>query len=240
MPPNTMKRYPARKPQNPANLWPGMTLETGIQFSRIGRGLPVSKPNQFAQVHVRYYHVVDYGAAGDTQFTFFNAAQSDHVTNVNNGQIPDERPFWLTGICITPQDLTAAGARSGTQLSAAAITAFARAEEIRTILQGGLFQLFLGDRKIVEAQDLTHFPSDGGPFVSSAAISFAAATNASAAPINNGEPVAGNRFRLPAPYPILPGKTIKALVSFKSLLTITTAMRLKVELVGESILPLNA
>lgn len=222
------------------NIWPGMTLATSVQFTRVGRGLPISKPSQFAQVHVRYYHQVDYGTGGHTSLTFFNAGAQDHVSNVNNGTIPDERPFWLTGVCISWQDLTAAGARSGVQIASGNINAYARAEEVRTILNAGLFNLTVGDRKIIEAQDLTHFPADGGFHVGGVSISHAAATASAAVPFNNGAPIAGNRFRLPAPYPILPGKPIRGLITWPQALSVTVAGRLRVELVGESIMPLNA
>jgi hypothetical protein len=222
-----------------ANQWPGMTKDTSAQFTRVGRGLPISRPNQFAQVHQRLYHVLDYATGGATQLNFFAANMAQHVCNVNNGMLPDERPFWLTGVCVTFQDATAAGVRSGNQLNAAAITSLARAEEVRTILQCGLLSLSVADREILHVQDLTHFPSDGGYHVSAAAVSYASATAGSVATGNNGEPIAGNRFRLPQPYAILPGKIISCKLLWQSALSITTAGRIKVELVGESIMPLN-
>lgn len=221
-----------------ANVWPGMTLATSVQFTRIGRGLPISRPNQFAQIHARYYHVVDYGTSGSTQFNFFNAGASEGVTNLNNGLVPDERPFWLTGVCITVQDLSAAGADSGVKYAADA-TSLTRAQQINQILAAGLFQLRVADRLILDVQDLTHFPSDGGLFVGANISTQATAALGSAVWWNNGSPMAGNRFRLPAPYPILPGKPIAASIKYQSAKSITTAARVKVELVGESIMPLN-
>lgn len=221
-----------------ANVWPGMTLATSVQFTRIGRGLPISRPNQFAQIHARYYHVVDYPTTGASIFNFFNQGASEGVTNLNNGLVPDERPFWLTGVCVTVQDLTAAGADSGAKYAATAAP-LTRAQEINQILSSGLFQLRVSDRMILDVQDLTHFPSDGGVFVGSNVSTQATAALGSAVWWNNGSPMAGNRFRLPAPYPILPGKPISAQIKFQALKTITTAARVKVELVGESIMPLN-
>lgn len=78
----------ARRMNELASIWPGMTRETAVQFTRVGRGLPISRPNQFAQVHVRYYHVVDYPAAGTTQLNFFNVGAREHVCNLNNGEVP--------------------------------------------------------------------------------------------------------------------------------------------------------
>lgn len=227
-----------------ANLWPGMSGPTSIQFTRLGRGLPISRPNQFAQIHSRYYHQQAYNTAGVSQLTFFNVGASEHVSNMNNGVVPDDRPFWLTGLCVTFQNLTAAGAASGGINAADDLSTMAtRADEVRKILEGGLLQLRIGDRMILETQDLTHFPSDGGFYVSAAGQGVPAAGAGKGAFVNytNGEPISGNRFRFPAPYPVLPGKPVSVILKWQSLLTITTnAGRIKVELVGETVSPLNA
>lgn len=229
----------------PSNVWPGMSAAVGQEFSRIGQGLPVSRPNLFQQKHERYYHCVDYATGGHQQLTFFTAQQQDHITNLPAGEVPTERPMWLTGICITFQDLTALSsgspsvARSGAQMSASAITSIARAEEVRSILQAGLLKLTVADRVVHESQDLTHYPSDGGFYVHSGFVGFASATNASIAPYSNGEPIAGNRFRFPQPYAILPGKKLRVDLFWQTALSISTAGRIKVELVGESVWSLN-
>lgn len=223
-----------------ANIWPGVTAETAQEFTRIGRGLPVAQPNKFYQREERYYHVLDYATTGHTTLTFFSTAnQQDGVCNLNRGEVPTERPCWITGIGITPQDLTAAGARSGAQLTASAITAFARAEEIRTILQAGLLKLMIADRPVHEAQDLTQYPQDGGFSVGATSIAFATATNASAVPFTNGVPIAGNRMRFQAPIPLLPGKQVRLDLLWSQVLTVTTAFRIKVTLFGQSVQALN-
>lgn len=220
--------------------WPGLTPATSQEFSRIGRGLPVSEANKYAQRQERYYHILDYATGGATLLTFFNVGATDGVCNLNQGEVPNERPFWLHGLSVTWQDFTAAGARSGKQLDGAAITSIARAEEVRTILQAGLLKIQVGDRPIFEAQDLTHFPSDGGFYVSAGFVSYASATAGSIAPFNNGEPIAGNRFEFRRPWPVLPGKRIRIDLSWLSALSVTTAGRIKIELIGESVVPLNA
>jgi hypothetical protein len=223
-----------------AAVWPGLSTQTAAEFTRVGRGLPIAKPNVFAQRHERYYHILDYAVGGHTNQTYFNVGANDGVCNLNNGEIPTERPMWLTGLCITFQDLTAAGARSGAQLSVSATTAATRAEEVRSILQSGLLKISIGDRPIFEAQDLTHFPSDGGFYLAAGGLTFSAATNSSIAQYNNGEPIAGNRFQLPRPWPVLPGKRIRVDLIWPQALAISTAGRIKVELVGESVVALNA
>lgn len=237
-----MSRLPARMPRpgaNAANVWPGMTAATAAQFTRIGRGLPISKPNQFAQIHVRYYHQQTYAAAGQNQLTFFQVNASQGICNLNNGVTPDERPFWLTGICVSYQFLTAGGAASTLQPYSTGVLGGVGYNEINQALQGGLLQLYVGDRLVHEGQDLTKYPSDGGTWTAPATNS---ATTASITPINNGMPVAGNRFKFPAPYPILPGKPITVFLRWLAAVAITgaTAGRIKVELCGESIMPLNA
>lgn len=221
------------------SVWPGLSPGTAREFTRIGRGLPIQSINTFYQKHERYYHVLDYLVTGHNTLTFFNEKAVDGITNLQNGEVPTERPFWLTGVCVTFQDLTAAGARSGAQLSSTATTSIDRAEQVRSIIHAGLLKLNVGDRPVLDTQDLTHFPSDGGMYVQASFASFAAATNSSMCPYTNGVPIAGNRFKLPQPYPVLPGKRISCVLNWQQALSITTAGRIKVELVGESVIPLN-
>ncbi len=238
MPAAVIRRTTAAQVAQAANVWPGMTAATAAQFTRIGRGLPISKPNQFAQIHVRYYHQQTYAAAGQTQLTFFQANASEHVTNLNNGLTPDERPFWLTGITCTLQFLTSAGAASTVQPFSADTVASVAFQQMSNAMAAGLLQLYVGDRLVHEGQGLDKYCADGGSWT---APSSALAAN-NVVPYNNGLPVAGNRFKFPAPYPILPGKPVKVLAKWQAAYAITgaTACRLRVELVGESVMPLNA
>lgn len=228
-----------------ASGWPGMSPDTSAEFTRIGMGLPVSNANKFVQATKRFYHVVDYATGGHTSLTFFNSPKIDHICNLQNGSIAEEQPVWLTGVCVTWQDLTALSsgspsvARSGVQLNGAAITSIARAEEVRTILQAGLLNLQISGREVLDVQDLTHFPSDGGFFVPSAFVSYASATAGSAAPFCNGFPVVGNRFKLTSPWAILPGQLVKCVLGWQTALSVTTAGRIKVELVCEQVSPRN-
>lgn len=223
------------------NLWPGLSPATAQEFSRIGQGLPILNVNKFYQEHSRFYAVQDYGTAGHTSLTFFaNQQAQDGVCNLGQGEISIENPFWLTGICITFQDLTAAGARSGAQADAAAAgTPLTRFEQIRTILQAGLLKLQIAGRPVFERQDLTGFPQDGGYVASTALNTFAAATNSSLVACTNGVPLAGNRFQFTKPLAVLPQKRVRVDCLWQSALSITTAGRLKVELVGETLKPLN-
>lgn len=220
-----------------ANQWPGMTRDTSKQFTRVMKGLGVDRPNQFGQITQRYYHIVDYPTTGSTLFTFFNVNASEHVCNLPNGTLPDERPCALVGISIAWLDFTAAGVRSGNQFSAAATTPITRAEEVRTILQGGLLQVRVADRLILDAKDLTQFPQDGG-FFCPTAYELGAAT-AAAVPFTNGMPVSGNYFKFRAPYALLPGKKVDVQIKYPSALTVTTAGAIKVTLIGEAVVPLN-
>jgi len=238
-----MSRLPTRMPSAAqqaanANIWPGMTAATAAQFTRIGRGLPISKPNQFAQVHVRYYHQQTYAAAGQTQLTFFQVGATEHVTNLNNGIAPDERPFWLTGLTCQFQFLTSGGAASTAQPFSADTVASVAFQQISNAMAAGLLQLYVGDRLIHEGQGLDKYCADGGAWSSP---SSALASN-NVVPYNNGMPLAGNRFKFPSPYPILPGKPVKLTCRWQTAYAITglTAARLRVELVGESVMPLNA
>jgi hypothetical protein len=228
-----------------ASGWPGMSPETSRQFTRLGANLPVDDVNKFVQTHKRYYHVVDYATTGHTSLTFFNAPKQDHICNLQNGSIPEEQPVWCTGLCVTWQDLTALSSgspsvtRSGVFSSASATTPFTRAEEVRTILQAGSLYLQISGREVLDVQDLTHFPSDGGAFAPATSISFAAATNAGSSILLNGAPIAGNRFRFTAPWAILPGQVVKCVLSWQTALSVSTAGRFKVELVCEQVSPRN-
>lgn len=220
-----------------ANQWPGMTKDTSRQFTRVMRGLGVDRPNQFGQITQRYYHILDYPTVGATLFTFFNVNATEHVCNLPNGTLPDERPCALVGLSVAWLDFTAAGARSGNQFSVAATAPWTRAEEVRTILQGGLIQVRVADRLILDAKDLTQFPQDGG-FYCAAAYELGAAT-AAAAPFSNGLPVSGNFFKFRAPYALLPGKKVDVQIKYPTALSATVAGALKVTLIGEAVVPLN-
>lgn len=219
-----------------ANIWPGITEATAREFVRVGRGQPISAPNTFAQLHVRYYHQQAYATTGHTLLTFFNVGASEHVCNLGNGLAPDERPFWATGISITAQDLTAGGAVSGTSSSATVTTGIGRLEEWRGILSAGLLQFYVADRLVHEGQGLDKYPTGGGAHVDGAATGL---TGGAVVNWTNGVPHAGNLFKFPRPYPILPGKSVRVFLKWQSLLTITTAGRIRVELIGESVAPLN-
>jgi hypothetical protein len=226
------------------NLWPGLTSETGEEFVRIGKGMPLKSPNKFAQITQRFYHRQDYATGGANLLTFFNASISEHTTNVNNGILPDDRPSWITGISVDFQDITTAGARpassAAAQLSSATGgAAFTRAEEIRTILQGGLLQMYVADRMIHEGQNLMRYPTGGGFAVDALQLTQASAAASQSAVWNNGIPHANNLFKLPRPYPWLPGKALKVLLKWPAALSITTATALKVEIVAEQVVPLN-
>lgn len=220
-----------------ANIWPGITEATAREFVRVGRGQPISAPNTFAQLHVRYYHQQAYATTGLTQMTFFNVPAAEHVCNLGNGLAPDERPFWCTGITVTAQDLSAAGAVQGVASATGATTAIDRMEQWRGILAGGLLQFYVADRLIHEGQGLDKYPTGGGIAADGVATGL---TTGAASNWTNGVPHAGNVFKFPRPYPILPGKACRVLLKWQSLLTITTnAGRIRVELIGESVAPLN-
>jgi hypothetical protein len=121
----------------------------------------------------------------------------------------------------------------------AAFAALRRFSEIRTIMQAGKLTLRVADRVIHEGHDLTSYPQGGGFCADAAQFGLAVAAASSLAVYSNGAPVAGNRFALPRPYPILPGKPIRVELEWNSLLAITVALGLKVTLCGESVQPLN-
>ncbi len=223
------------------NLWPGLSPATAQEFSRIGQGLPILNVNKFYQEHSRYYAIQDYATTGHQSLTFFaNQNANDGVCNLGQGEISTENPLWLTGLTVTFQDLTSGGVRSGAQASASAQnTALTRFEEIRTILQAGLLKLFISGRPVFERQDLTGFPQDGGYVAHSVANTFATAANSCLTSATNGTPLAGNRFQFTKPLAVLPQKKVKIDILWQNLLTITTAGRIKVELVGETLKPLN-
>ena len=232
-----------------ANIWPGITEATAREFVRVGRGQPIAAPNTFAQLHVRYYHQQAYAEAGTNLLTFFNVPAAEHVCNLGNGLAPDERPFWCTGITVTPMDLTAPGAKSGSivtgQTSAGNnIDSATRANDWRQVLAAGLLQFYVADRLIHEGQGLDKYPTGGGLHVDGAAYGTSNTTTTSSI-VNwtNGVPHAGNVFKFPRPYPVLPGKACRVLLKWNTLITLSapsaTPGRIRVELVGESVAPLN-
>lgn len=245
-----MQRPPAaqRPKRDPGSIWPGMHPITADEFTRVGRGQPIQRANQFAQLHVRYFSIQDYATAGTTNLVFFNGSTNTNAahTNLPQGDLPADRPFWLTHILVSPLDVSSAGARlvaesatAGASFDTASFAAIRRFSEIRSILQAGKLTLRIADRVIHEGHDLTSYPQGGGFCADAAQFGLAAAAASSAVVYSNGAPVASNRFALPRPYPVLPGKLIRAEMSWGSALAITVALGLKLTLCGESVQPLN-
>ena len=229
--------------------WPGMNNVTAEEFSRIGNGQPISRKHAFAQIHVRSFWINDYATTGHTRLTFFSGGtvtNGSAQTNLPTGIYADDRPMWLTGLVVTPVDFTSAGARNvadsataGSVWDNASQAAVRRFSELRTIMQAGRLTLKVADRQIFETCGLDKFPAGGGLMCENIQYTQAAAALGGVAAWSNGLPVAGNTFRFPRPYPVLPGKPIRVDLEWAQALVINVAAGMKVELIGESVQPLN-
>lgn len=215
--------------------WPGITIDTALELARIIRGMPLNNPNRFQVIQKRFFHRQDYATTGHASLTFFaNTAPTDFVCNLQaTGTFGQDQPFVCTSIAVTMEHLTAAGARvTGAASSAfAATTALARVEEVLTILQGAELQLYLNSREMFRTRDLHNFPSGGGADLSGAT----GLTTGAMVHHNNGAAAYSNLNVFRYPIVMLPGQNVRVNLNWQSLLTITAASAIRVELIGEQL-----
>lgn len=215
-------------------IWPALTEETGAEFARILRGLPLSQPNKFIQTQRQYYHRQTYAAAGQTSLQFFNVAPQDFICNLPvQGSVANDMPFALTSIAVTMEHLDTAGAKvpGAASSAAAATTSLSRFEEVLAALQGGELEFQINGRSLFRTRDLTMFPSGGGiDGFGATGVTAGAATHG-----NNGAPLYANQNVFRAPIVILPGQQIRVNCYWQQALALTTASAIRVTLIGEQL-----
>lgn len=217
-------------------------------------------PNRFHTRRHKFYHRVDYVTGGQASLSFFNVAPAKWICNLPlQGNLAQEQFFRLDAVRVWAETgITAAAtytrAAAGANIagSAAAATGvtttqvqLANAEELRTIFQGGMLTVNIGDKKpLDQIYSLNSFPQGGG---SDVAAALAAASNSATTAfnyeasvvVNNGSPSVANVYSLNPPFPVLPGKVISATMEWQAALAITTAAIIRVELDGVLCSPAN-
>lgn len=187
-----------------------------------------------------YWHRVTVPVAGTQQYTFFNVARTQNITNLENaGTLPANyalavhtmRFKFLYGFNANGTRISAATPLATTlnlgASSAAVADQLARiwqiSEKTRELIEQGVVTLWIGDNKIIEYFGLDNFPSGRGANaqygVGASAANGAAAASVGDAVGNqyNGAPVLCNAFPFGTPFPIMPGQQFRVQVDYTTL-----------------------
>lgn len=163
------------------------------------------------------------GTIAATRFTFFNTTIANFVTNLQTaGAIQSGHGFALQSIGIqvwTGLDGSGAYQANGALGQSASVTQAAIITNVLTnFLRAGQFRFTVGDKEILNVLGLDKFPAGRGPDIAGGIGSnntAAAGAGASALTINNGAPVATNRFFFVTPWPLMGGQTFSCTIDFE-------------------------
>lgn len=229
-----------------AASYPGLSPRMSEAFDIVMQGKQPN-PNQFFTRRHKFFHRVDYNTTGATAIQLFNVNPAKWICNLPvQGSIAVETAFKLEAVRIWAEvGITSAAtytrAAGGAQGAAAAVTNVTNFEEIRTIFQGGMFTLQIGDKKPVDQlYALQSFPQGGGMDAAPALSTTAGTTSMGVTAFNNGQAHALNVFQMKPPFPLLPGKVINGLLEWQAALAVTTAFIIRVELDGVLLTAANA
>jgi hypothetical protein len=225
--------------RNPGGQWPSLTPETAAQFMAIRRGQGPTDVNKYRQIPGTYYHRRLFAAAGSTELRFFNDQARPHLSNIDGGRLPAERPMWLRAISFDLEDVTTTnndtsiGAIIADGTFTNTVGTLARAEAKNNIANLALVQLRVGDTLVFDNTGLDTFPSGTG-MAADVAGTFAA--GGAAVNLHNGAPVWSNKAFLVSPFPLLPDKIIDLTVRWPLLVPITGGITIKATLWGEQLI----
>lgn len=190
---------------------------------------------------VCYYHRLDYAAAGTTNLlTFFNASESDFITNFPGGSgLQNNWGFMLDSIGVDIElGITAAGTYAATPLAytttdLASAGPVSDAEALRRIYKGGRLSLIVDSKQLVNAASLQNFSTGAGPEIQAAAITTATTKTGATSNVNNGSAFAANRgWTFARPIPILPGQKPDFKIAWQTAVPVSAASTVRAEMRG--------
>lgn len=197
-------------------IWNEIPQEIENEFWRLKTGQPEANPANYEFVHREYFHARDYAAA--QRIDFFNEAEQSFVTNLNNGMVPNNEPFWLTDLAIIVTDRKRSGA-AATARAVSSIDATTNANTLllHDMLAAGQFRLVIGSQQKLLMRNLHRLGAGGGISISGAGTFAAGTTVLSSA---NGAPATRNTFKLPRPLAILPNQKISVALEWGTSITV--------------------
>lgn len=244
----------------PAATWPGLSPE-GTQAAQQVMAGRIPNPNRWRTRKHKFYHRIDYPAAGAVSLSLFNVQPTDFICNLPvSQQLGAEQFFKATCVRIVPETgITSAS--NGTLLSNAAAQTAANnhqstyrtalpatndsvpqmIEDLRQVFSAGALTIKVGDQPLVDNQvGLHNFPAGSMPFASGA---YAGTTTANTTFLtmlfNNGDPSNLNGWFLSPAVPILPQKRISGSINFQTAVPVSQAFVLRVEIEGTLLVPAN-
>lgn len=206
--------------------------------------VPDKKSGVFARRH-RFFHRVDYVAAGQGTLTFFNVGYTRWVCNLPQaGYLPNNMAFVVEAVHLKPQTgitsaatftRAAGGAQSNMTAAPAVNTGPAfNFEEIRTILEGGLVNFQVGERKLIaDCYGCENLPAGSGlQAMPAVATNSATAVNTLVVPFNNGAPIPNLGWVVTPKYEFYSDSQIQLTIDWQAALAVTTAFVIKAEIEG--------
>lgn len=215
-------------------------------------GTPEPYYDDILVADIEFMHRIAYPAAGATNFTFFNVAESKGVIDMpgNGAGLPKNHCYIYTGMSFeltTGIDINAAADADGAQFQITGTEAWPgvtefpvkTAEQIRRILANGDVTLFVNNNVTDRMYGLHRAPQAGG---AQCQVAIGGTTTAqdevAAAVVCNGDPSFANR-RLVRRQAIFHNAPIKLNVDFTTALALTSAGVLTARLFGTLIKPRN-
>lgn len=260
MPPAAAPMIRAPRPAQARAQWPGLSVPGTAAANDVMNGrLP--DPNRWRVRRHKFYHRVDYAAAGATSIQLFNVAPSDFICNMPaQGQLGAEQFFKTMAIRIVPETgITSAangatttnavgtdaanGHQSTTRTSALTTvdTVAGVLEDLRQVFAAGSLTIKYGDQPVVDAQfGLHNFPAGSMPTADLAySAGQAANTTLLSAIFKNGEASNTNGWFLTPAVPLLPQKPVRGELRWQTAVAVSDAFVLRIELEGILLTPAN-
>lgn len=245
-----------------ASSWPGLSGAGSAAAQMVMAG-KLPDPNKWNVRRHKFFHRVDYAAAGQTSIQLFsNVSPSKFICNLPvQGSLPAETFFKLEAVRVTPETGVTSASNNAATTNAATTDAvnghqsISRAataqstvdtvagviEDLRQVFAQGILTIKCGDRKIVdEVYGLHNFPSGSQVTVDgSYGGTTTANSNRETMLFQNGDPRNDNAWKLTPAFPILPQKQISGLLEWQAAFAVNDAFVLRVELEGVLLTPAN-
>lgn len=191
----------------------------------------------FVQVPTIYYDKKLFTSASTTKLTFFSGSQiSDFNCNLNQGRVPQEKPFYMVGFGFRVTDVSIAGALTATMKTNGPTTqaALDALTVTAAVLEAGLVKVKYGDRVIFDCLCADLFAVGAGVNLEGVGVN----TTFQTAKANSGLPIPGAFARFLAPFACMPDRVLEVTIDWTAALTLAANTHINAYLFGQSLVAL--